>query len=287
MEEVKSSEERDMQFTDDTAMAKVLAKHLTEEKDKVNGAKLVREFASAFTQEPWRGYGSSTAKLLEKVQDMSEGKDVLVPAKEVFDGKGSFGNGAAMRVHPVALANPDDEEKCVSAARDQAETTHTHSQGVDGAVLLAVAVQRALHGGANVDIMNALSKRASKMEAVWQSKMALIEECLTLDDDVKAKAKLGNEVSAANSVPAAIYSALRVREEKSQEFEGFSLFEQALMLAYSFGGDTDTIGSMAGAISGALHGAEAIPGYLLKRSEAAEEIEDLATKLHDIFKAKK
>ena len=41
----------------------------------------------------------------------------LQPAKEQFGGSGSFGNGAAMRVHPVALAASNLKETKVLASR--------------------------------------------------------------------------------------------------------------------------------------------------------------------------
>lgn len=42
-------------------------------------------------------------------------EDVWKPAKEQFDGTGSFGNGAAMRVAPVSLFYYEDETKAVES----------------------------------------------------------------------------------------------------------------------------------------------------------------------------
>jgi poly(ADP-ribose) glycohydrolase ARH3 len=60
---------------------------------------------------------------------------------------------------------------------------------------------------------------------------------------------IGNDVRAHHSVPAAICAFLLHADS----------FTDALTFAVMLGGDTDTIGSMTGAIAGALHGLQAIP----------------------------
>jgi len=50
----------------------------------------------------------------------------------------------------------------------------------------------------------------------------------------------------------------------------------------SLGGDTDTIGAMAGAITGAYYGREAIPGRWLAELEDRKYIEQLAVRLWEI-----
>jgi ADP-ribosylglycohydrolase len=69
---------------------------------------------------------------------------------------------------------------------------------------------------------------------------------------------LGNDIRAHRSVPAAIYAFL---DESGS-------YEAAIRRALSFGGDTDTIGSMTGAMAGALHGIESIPREWLEALDA-------------------
>jgi poly(ADP-ribose) glycohydrolase ARH3 len=71
--------------------------------------------------------------------------------------------------------------------------------------------------------------------------------------------ELGNSVSALDSVPTALYSFLRARDPING-LETSNRFERTLQLAMTFGGDSDTICSMAGAIAGALYGESEIPG---------------------------
>ncbi|KDN87117.1 putative hydrolase [Kitasatospora cheerisanensis KCTC 2395] len=52
-----------------------------------------------------RGYGPAANRLLRLIR---EGGDAPRLAAELFDGQGSFGNGAAMRVAPLGAAYADD-----------------------------------------------------------------------------------------------------------------------------------------------------------------------------------
>ena len=60
---------------------------------------------------------------------------------------------------------------------------------------------------------------------------------------------LGTTGLASSSVPAALWAVLSKPEDP----------ETAIVRAVNLGGDTDTIGAMAGAVVGAYHGAEALP----------------------------
>ena len=82
-------------------------------------------------------------------------------------------------------------------------------------------------------------------------------------------ALLGNGIAAFESVPTAIYSFLRCPKS----------FPEVVSYAISLGGDTDTIASMAGAISGAYLGLGAIPSVWRERLEDVAQLEALADSL--------
>ena len=91
--------------------------------------------------------------------------------------------------------------------------------------------------------------------------------------------ELGNDVTAVASVPTALYCALSVlenpRHDKTEKLEA------TLKLAITMGGDTDTIASMACAITGAHLGLETIPGYLYTSCEDYQQILDLAEQMYE------
>ncbi|GBN00107.1 hypothetical protein AVEN_240705-1 [Araneus ventricosus] len=89
-----------------------------------------------------------------------------------------------------------------------------------------------------------------------------------------------NDVIAHKSVPTAIYSFLRGMKPLS-EYECLNPFVRTIYFSISVGGDTDTIGGMAGGIAGAYYGIDAIPAELQERCEFKDEVNNLAYKLYD------
>ena len=87
-------------YTDDTEMAIALAESLLD-RGTVDAQALGRAFAAAF--DPGRGYGSGTTEVLRLVRSGVHPHDA---ARSAFAGEGSLGNGAAMRVAPVAVFTP-------------------------------------------------------------------------------------------------------------------------------------------------------------------------------------
>jgi poly(ADP-ribose) glycohydrolase ARH3 len=63
---------------------------------------LLFRFVDEFYKEPWRGYGANVVTVFEKLRE-SQFRHIYDPAREQFDGRGSYGNGGAMRIAPMAL----------------------------------------------------------------------------------------------------------------------------------------------------------------------------------------
>lgn len=62
-------------------------------------------------------------------------EDVWKPAAEQFSGSGSYGNGGAMRVSPVALFAFKNYDSLIQIAEQTTRLTHTHPLGINGAIL--------------------------------------------------------------------------------------------------------------------------------------------------------
>jgi poly(ADP-ribose) glycohydrolase ARH3 len=234
-------------YTDDTEMAIALAESLLDH-GGIDAEALGRAFAEA--QDPHRGYGPGTTEVLRLVRSGVHPHDA---AGSLFGGEGSHGNGAAMRVAPVAVRYAGDMPRVAKAARDSARVTHAHPLAIDAAVVQATAIAAALVGEAPLDAALAAATTA-------ELKGRLIEAARLLDSTpvpAEAAAALGNQPTGHESVPAAIYSAA-----------ANDSVEAAITFAVRCGGDTDTIGAMAGAIAAARAGASTIPSRWL------EELED-------------
>lgn len=74
--------------------------------DSLAGIPHVNRFAKEYSASPSRGYGSGVIQVLKKLAS-PQLSDVFQPARDQFNGRGSFGNGGAMRAVPFALAFPN------------------------------------------------------------------------------------------------------------------------------------------------------------------------------------
>lgn len=81
-----------------------------------------------------RYYGQNVIEVFEKLRAQKYA-DPFKPAKEQFKGTGSYGNGGAMRVAPVALFCHSDYDVMLHVAKQVTQITHTHPLGVNGAIL--------------------------------------------------------------------------------------------------------------------------------------------------------
>lgn len=257
---------RPLLHTDDTAMAIAMAESLLDV-GHLDQDHLAATFARHWEREPGRGYGGGTASLLARV---SGGAPWQEAAEAQFDGQGSFGNGAAMRVAPVALWSGGDPALAAQIARRSAVVTHTHPLGVDGAAVQAAAVATALAatGGIDGDAFLA-SLRGVATEELLGHRLDLVASLLKEGNVTNEGGRLGTGIEAHEAVPAAIYCFLCHS----------SSFPDTVRLAVGLGGDTDTIAAMAGAIAGACLGEQAIPPAWVQRTEAAPLLCRLADRL--------
>jgi len=255
-------------YSDDTVMSMALTESLLE-CGGFDGADMAQRFAEAWSQEPERGYGSNVVMVFGAVR---RGIDWNQAAQRQFGGSGSYGNGGAMRVAPVALwAYPDLEEtKRLAAAT--AKVTHTHPIGVEGAVIQAVAAHHALRDDfdratllAELEILIETDEFRTKLEALYRA--------LESDDDEYARLHLGCWVAADKSVLTALYCFLAGAD-----------FEDTIRRALWIGGDTDTIAAMAGALAGARWGVDSIPVSWVV--EGFMRMLMLADRMHDKREAK-
>lgn len=259
----------ELRYTDDTAMAIGLAESII----KVNGIDqqdLGDTFNANFQREPWRGYASGPPTIFSLVE--KRGFSYTEAAREMFGGTGSLGNGAAMRIVPLGLffhQAPD----LYNLASLSAQVTHAHPVGMDGAAVQTLAVANAVKLDPQKEFplqryIQGLIDFARTLEI--QTKMQRIQELLSEKvSPHEASDVLGRTVAVHESMPFAVYSFLKYPKS----------FEECLFCAILHGGDRDTLGAMACAISGAYLGLEAIPSGWREKLENRAHIEDLASEL--------
>jgi ADP-ribosyl-[dinitrogen reductase] hydrolase len=166
------------------------------------------------------------------------------------------GNGATMRMVPIALFTLADRALLERRAIEQARLTHHHPLS-DAACVL---VGRLLHL-ACLGLSHTRMRRAAEEVA-------------------RSEPRLGFEPYhglASGYLPDTMQTVLH-------HFFSTSSFEECVVAVVNQGGDADTTGALAGAIAGAYYGPEEIPSRWLRRLDRAlrTEIERLADRLVDL-----
>ena len=262
-------------YTDDTQMTLALAEALLEAGDptRPDPARIAHHFGRRF--DPGRRYGGNTGRILAAIQRGESWGDA-VEARRLPGG--SFANGAAMRVSPVALACYPDAEATVRVAEIQAAPTgHDHPEGRFGARLQAAGVLACLMsrpGGVppapEVILRMASHDWRGEVPEPFVRAMDWINGHPGASPEEAASA-LGNGLRAAEAVPAALWAFLAFGHDA----------EEVVVQAVGMGGDTDTIGAMAGALAGAWNGASSFPSRWLEAVEGGPEGREGLTELAD------
>ena len=208
--------------------------------------------------------GPSTKAALERVR---AGEDPLR-----VGGEGTT-NGAAMRVTPIGIAaSTSDRQLFADAVWSSCQVTHATRQGFQSAALVAAAVSLGIDAGA-ADVTDLLWKavafvRSLPERGAWSPEpdvVAATHRALKLaaqSSSVEQLAEqIGTSVASAQAIPMAF--ALLARDPSPR----------ALLQAANLGGDTDTIGAIAGAILGASLGVEVFYGYGLAQVEQVSQLD--------------
>ncbi|MGW3679488.1 ADP-ribosylglycohydrolase family protein [Streptomyces prasinus] len=248
------------QWTDDTEMAcsvvAVLASHRRIDQDA-----LAQSFARHHDFD--RGYGPAVGRLLRLVR---EGGDWRELAAGLFNGQGSWGNGAAMRIAPLGAWYADDPEQATHQAEISAYPTHQHREAVVGAMAVAAAAALAADPAgrpgpeALLDGVVALVPRKSAVGAGLRRARDMLDYADTAT--VAAVLGCGRRTTAHDTVPFALWSAARALGD----------YEQAFWTTAQAGGDVDTTCAIVGGVvaagkagtppAGWVERVEALPSWM-------------------------
>lgn len=249
-------------WTDDAEMAcsvfAVLDRH-----GRIDRDVLAESFAAHHDFD--RGYGPGVNRMLRLIRQ--EGASWRELAASAFDGRGSWGNGAAMRVAPLGAffaGGPTDSpaaslDRVAAEAAASAEVTHTHPEAVAGAVAVAVAAALAVSspGLAGEPLLRAVT--ASTPAGLVRDGLMRAVALLPLSDPEAAARELGN--GRATSAPDTVPFCLWVIAKHSRSFA------DAFWAAASVGGDVDTNCAIVGGVVAAGTGVAGIPPEWLRRCE--------------------
>lgn len=192
-------------YTDDTVLTVAVADAI------MNGNQFGCTLKSYARRHPFRGYGPKFTLWF------------LKPGTTPYN---SLGNGSAMRVSPVAYASGNEQE-VLKLAKQSAECTHNHPEGIKGAQATALAIFLARQGCDKEEIR---ARIASRFGYNMNRSIDVI------------RPSYRTNLTCPGSVPEAIIA-----------FLDSANFEDAIRNAISLGGDADTQAAIAGAIAEAYY----------------------------------
>ncbi|MFO1431975.1 MAG: ADP-ribosyl-[dinitrogen reductase] hydrolase [Candidatus Competibacteraceae bacterium] len=154
------------------------------------------------------------------------------------------GNGACMRVLPVALATLGQPAPQVQAAcRTQAHVTHNNPLSDAGVECVALMIQAALRGAGRLELLHGAVKNLLTAHPLFRFRGR----------------RRDNPGAYIVETLQAVFQALFDMND----------FRDCLVDVVNRGGDADTTGAIAGMIAGALYGVDAIPYPWLQALDTA------------------
>lgn len=237
------------QWTDDTAMALALGDWLVNDRD-LDPADLISRFVRWFEN----GEYSCTGTCFDIGNATRAALDRFIDSGEALAGSTNprtAGNGALMRLSPVAIRFWNDREQLAEIAEVQTLTTHGADECVDSSIKFAGLLADVISGKPLSDALGGdlISGVDSKWRGVHRNQIrgtGYVVDCLN----------------------AALWAVSRTTS-----------FRSAILLAANLGDDADTTAAVAGQLAGAMYGISGIPAEWLERLAWRSKIEAMADQL--------
>jgi ADP-ribosyl-[dinitrogen reductase] hydrolase len=241
--------------SDDTQLTLATCEAVVESAS-VDPARIAARFTAWFRAGRLRGLGASTLKAL---RDLDAGAHWALSGAT---GERSAGNGAAMRVAPLAfLVDPADQAQR-RILRDVCRVTHHHDEAYVGALAVVLAVRLASTPG--YTFANLLTDVAPLLpDSRVRDRIARYATFAADVSPFRVADCWGSSGFVADSVPLALFAARDIQRRS---------FSDVVRAAIEAGGDTDTVASMTGQIAGAAVGAAGLPEGLMSRLRDRVEI---------------
>jgi ADP-ribosylglycohydrolase len=262
---IRLEENAEWRLSDDTQLTLATCEAIADS-GRVDPEAIARRMASWFAGGRVTGLGAATFAALRSLAQ--GGHWALVGMR----GDRAAGNGAAMRIAPLAFFLDPTDAADRRTIRDVCRITHHHDEAYAGGLAVVAAIRSAW---TETDaIPPDLVERAIAVlpDSVVRDRLVDIRRFRVALSLAEVAAQLGTSGFVAESVPLAIYAAQGV---SSGGFQG--MMEGVV----SLGGDTDTIASMAGQIAGASLGYGGLPGSWFERLPERENIVRIARTLAD------
>jgi len=261
-------------ITDDTEQAILVGQLLVEGEGRIEPSLLAQRLIEWEAAMQAKGsqdlLGPSTKRAIEMILSGHSPEEA---------GRYGTTNGAAMRITPVGIAaDVANPEQFINAVVQACQVTHNTTLGISSAAAVAAVVSAGINGMDLGEALNLGQQIALQAEGHgnWVAGGRIASRIswartISVESDKALLADLmydviGTSVASQESVVVSFALAQQVAIGEMNAFE-------ALCMAASLGGDTDTIAAILGAMLGACLGLESWPAVMIDKVKTVNDLE--------------
>jgi ADP-ribosyl-[dinitrogen reductase] hydrolase len=245
-------------ITDDTEMALCIAESLVE-CGEFDPADIADRFVGWYESGPF-DIGIMTRQALRRIQQGESWDEAGQRVWENSPEGRNAGNGSVMRCAPLAVAYGDTPAKLARVSRDSSRITHADPRCTAGCAILNLTIAALLRDESD--------PFATAIELVESDAPDELLNALTPLVQGDEPGSLPTSGYVVHTLQTALYDGLTA-----------DTAEEAIVTAVNRGGDTDTIGAVAGAVAGARFGVNALPERWLTTIDERQRITTIASQL--------
>ncbi len=243
--------------TDDTALALRLARSLVD-RGTFDPADVADRFVEWYDTDPF-DVGRMTALA---IRNLDRGVPWDEAGRDVWESQPegqNAGNGSVMRCPPLAVPYADDPDRLVTVSRQSSRITHADPRCTWGCAVLNLTVARLLTGETD--------PLTGAIEAVR--------------DDAPDELVAAVQAVADGTVEELRTTGYVIDTLQTGLHDGLAADDatEAIVTAVNRGGDTDTVGAVAGAVAGARFGAADLPDRWVEALDRRDELIAVARRL--------
>jgi len=248
-------------ITDDTEQALCVARSLVDQQ-AFDPADIAARFVDWYDSGPF-DIGRMTMKSLSRLKHGDDWSEAGQHVWEASPEGQNAGNGSVMRCAPLAIPYATTWERLVEVSRQSSQITHADPRCTDGCVVL------------NLTLAGLLEDASTPLRDALDYVDASAPDELTTALSPLARGETPDTLEISGYVIHSLQTALHdgLHAETAEE---------AIVTAVNRGGDTDTIGAIAGAVAGARFGASQLPDRWLATIDETDELDTLARRLSSV-----
>ena len=191
-------------------------------------------------------------------------------------GKHGVTNGSASRVPPLGFLYPGDLEATVAAAALSCIPTHNTNVAISATAAVACAISVIAAGETDIDAIIDAARQGAEMGKAKGNRVYCPSVAKRIDLAVRLARSGKNRRQASQDIYDLIGADLAAYEVVPAAFGAFVLANghpvASVLTAINICGDSDTLGAIAGALAGALHGGNAFPAEFEETIERVNKL---------------